>query len=296
MNKENRKILITKILYALLSGAMLTLAYFYLRHLPAYITLAAFILIATEGVFICGINVEKHAVIYKFLLTAAVFTAAVMVGYIILYETGVLETVNSFDALKQAILDTKQWGVITYIGLTIVGVVILPLPGPVTVLIGVAIYGSIWAFVLSLIGTIAGSLISFVLGKVFGKKLVSWMVGEDKYEKYAELLNDKGRYFFVMMMLFPGFPDDILCLVAGATAMTYKFFLISVSLTRPVMIALYSFLGSGSVIPFSGWGIPVWIAIICIGVVLFLLLNRFKDKLTVRKKKKENKSETKTGS
>lgn len=287
MNRENIKTLATKIGFALLAAGMLVSAYFYLRHLPAYVCLAAFILIACEGVFVCGINVEKHPVTYKFLLTATVFTAAVLVGYIVLYETGVLETFNDLDALKQAILDTKQWGVITYIGLTILGVVVLPLPGPVTVLIGVAIYGPIWAFVLSLVGTVAGSLISFVLGKVFGKKLVCWMVGEDKYEKYATLLGEKGRFVFILMLLFPGFPDDILCLVAGATNMRYKFFTIAVCVTRPVMLAVYSFFGSGEIIPFSGWGIPVWIAIFCIALVLFLLLNKYKDKLHFRRLKRK---------
>lgn len=286
MNRVNAKILITKSVFSVLAGAMLTLAYLYLRHLPAYISMAAFILVASEGVFICGVNVEKHPIIYKLLLTASVFTAVVLIAYIALYESGLLETFNSFDALKQAILDTKQWGIITYLALTIFGVVILPLPGAVTVLLGVAIYGPVWAFILSMIGTIVGSIISFVLGKVFGKKLVRWMVGEEKGEKYATMLNDKGRYVFVMMMLFPGFPDDILCLVAGATKMSYKFFLISIALTRPIMIAVYSFFGSGSIIPFRGWGIPVWISIFCIGLVLFLLLNRFKDKWFNRRKTK----------
>lgn len=282
MNKDGSKTLIAKIFFVVLCGAMLALAYFYLRHLPPYISLAAFIVIAGEGVIICSLNVDKHQVLYRFMLTAAVFTAVVMVAYIILYETGALQTFNDFDALKQAILDTKQWGVITYIGLTVLGVVLLPLPGPVTVLIGVAIYGPLWAFVLSVIGTIAGAIIAFALGKVFGKKLVSWMIGEDKYEKYSALLVEKGRFVFVLMMLFPGFPDDILCLVAGATDMSYKFFTVAISLTRPVMIAVYSFFGSGQIIPFSGWGIPVWIAIFCITLVLFLLLNKYKNKLRFR--------------
>jgi uncharacterized membrane protein YdjX (TVP38/TMEM64 family) len=142
---------------------------------------------------------------------------------------------------------------------------------------------------------VLGSLVTFVLGKIFGKKLVVWMVGEEKTEKYAEMLNDKGRFAFVMMMLFPGFPDDILCLVAGVTAMSYKFFITSIVITRPVMIAVYSYFGSGHIIPFSGWGIPVWIAIFCLGVLLFLLINRYKDKLTFRRrvqsvKRKKSKS------
>lgn len=258
---------------------MLALTYIYLGFFPSYITVICFIVIAGLGVALVSCNVDKHPVLYKLLMSTIAMLAVVLIAYIILYETGILETIKSFEALKQLILDTKQWGIITFIGITFLQVVFLPLPAAVTVLIGVAIYGPTVSFLLSTVGTILGSLTTFVMGKVFGKRLVIWMIGEDKTEKYAELLNEKGRFAFVMMMLFPGFPDDMLCLVAGVTAMSYKFFIISIVITRPIMIAVYSYFGSGHLIPFSGWGIPVWIAIFCVCVLLFLLINRYKDKL-----------------
>ena len=295
MDKNSLKNIITKSVFVVLCLGMLVLTYLYLRFLPSLITVGCFIVIAALGVSLTVVNVEKHPIIYKLLLSTIVMVAVVVVAYIILYETGILETIKSFEALKQLILDTRQWGIITFIGITFLQVVFLPLPAAVTVLIGVAIYGPTVSFILSTIGTVLGSLVTFVLGKIFGKKLVVWMVGEEKTEKYAEMLNDKGRFAFVMMMLFPGFPDDILCLVAGVTAMSYKFFITSIVITRPVMIAVYSYFGSGHIIPFSGWGIPVWIAIFCLGVLLFLLINRYKDKLTFRRrvqsvKRKKSKS------
>lgn len=293
MDKNNLKNIITKTAFVLLCLAMLVLTYVYLGFLPSFVTVVCFIVIAGLGVALTAVNVEKHPVLYKLLLSTIVMVAVVLATYIILYETGVLETIKSFEALKQLILDTKQWGVITFIGITFLQVVFLPLPAAVTVLIGVAIYGPTVSFILSTIGTVLGSLVTFVMGKIFGKKLVIWMVGEEKTEKYAELLNDKGKFAFLMMMLFPGFPDDILCLVAGVTAMSYKFFIISIVITRPVMIAVYSFFGSGHIIPFSGWGIPVWIAIFCLAVLLFLLMNRFKDKFTFRRKSRASGSAAK---
>ena len=295
MDKNSLKNIITKSVFVVLCLGMLVLTYLYLRFLPSLITVVCFIVIAALGVSLTVVNVEKHPIIYKLLLSTIVMVAVVVVAYIILYETGILETIKSFEALKQLILDTRQWGIITFIGITFLQVVFLPLPAAVTVLIGVAIYGPTVSFILSTIGTVLGSLVTFVLGKIFGKKLVVWMVGEEKTEKYAEMLNDKGRFAFVMMMLFPGFPDDILCLVAGVTAMSYKFFITSIVITRPVMIAVYSYFGSGHIIPFSGWGILVWIAIFCLGVLLFLLINRYKDKLTFRRrvqsvKRKKSKS------
>jgi len=88
------------------------------------------------------------------------------------------------------------------------------------------------------------------------------------------------------MLLFPMFPDDILCMVAGITDMSYKFFIVTVALTRPVMIAATCFLGSGEIIPFTGWGIPVWIGLFLLGVGLFFVFNKIKNKFFDRKESK----------
>ena len=89
----------------------------------------------------------------------------------------------------------------------------------------------------------------------------------------------------LVMLLFPFFPDDMLCMAAGLTKMTFKFFIIAVVLTRPVMIAFVSYFGTGKIIPFSGWGIPVWISMFVFMVALLYLLNYFIKK---RKRRGEN--------
>jgi uncharacterized membrane protein YdjX (TVP38/TMEM64 family) len=69
------------------------------------------------------------------------------------------------------------------------------------------------------------------------------------------------------MMIFPFFPDDILCMVAGLIRVSFKFYIISILICRSISIALISFLGTGELIPFTGWGVPVWISFVV--VVLF---------------------------
>lgn len=286
MDKKRIKRLILKIVMVALCVAMSVISYIFLFHLPKYILVIIVALLATMGVSIACVNDIKHEAAFKALLTAIIGSAIILAIYIVLDLTGVLDKITSFEVLKQFVLDTKQWGIIVFLLLTVFQVVVLPIPSMVTVLIGVAIYGALPAFILSTIGTIAGSLIAFMLGKIFGKKLVAWMVGKEKTEKYAELLNEKGRFAFILMMLFPCFPDDMLCLVAGISSMSYKYFITVICLTRPVMIAFYSFFGSGSIIPFSGWGIPVWIALFCFAFIAFLLLNKLKNYLFSKRQRK----------
>lgn len=221
----------------------------------------------------------------RVLFITALCLSLLVAAYIVLERTDTLSAFTDFEQIKRYILSTGKWGVLVFVALTIFQVVVLPIPAPITILIGVAIYGSVMSFILSTIGTIIGSVISFALGKIFGKRLICWMVGKETTEKYAELLNKKGRFLFVLMLLFPVFPDDMLCMVAGMTAMTYKYFFVACCLTRPVMIAFTCFLGSGNLIPFEGWGIPVWIALFCIMIVGFIFLTVFKERLFKRRKK-----------
>ena len=64
-------------------------------------------------------------------------------------------------------------------------------------------------------------------------------------------------------------------------------------LVRPLIIAAYCFLGNGSIIPFSGWGIPVWLAIIAVfatlAVLSFKYQKRFEDWLFSKFSRKKGK-------
>ncbi len=230
----------------------------------------------------CAVDGGKYPHVTRTVFVCAVVLAVAVAMYVIYYQTGLSAQFDDFDALKSFILDSGVWGVLIFIGLTVFQVVVLPIPEAVTILLGVAIYGATWSFVLSVIGTLIGSLISFMLGRVFGRRLCNWMFGEQNTDKYAEILNEKGRFLFIIMLLFPAFPDDMLCMIAGITSMSYAYFTVICLVTRPVMIGLTAYLGSG-IIPFSGWGIPVWIAIVCLMFVLFVVVGKIKARIERKK-------------
>lgn len=266
------------------SAATIALCGLFMSDKSVVLYCTAILSIAVFALLFCMVDGEKYPHASRTMLVCAV-AAVVIVGCYLLYiNTGLSEKFTDFDALKNFILGSGFWGIAVFIGLTVFQVVVLPIPEAVTILLGVAIYGATWSFVLSVIGTIIGALISFMLGKVFGRKLCNWMFGEENTEKYAKLLNEKGRFLFIIMLLFPAFPDDMLCMIAGITDMSYGYFTIVVLLTRPFMIALTAYLGSGA-IPFTGWGIPVWIAIACLMFVVFVVISRIKTKIESGKRK-----------
>ena len=180
----------------------------------------------------------------------------------------------------------------------IVNVIILPIPGAIFILVGVAIFGPIKTFILTYISTFIGCLLAFAIGKFLGQKAVIWCVGEENTKKYKEAVGGKGSFLFFVMQILPLFPDDILCMVVGLTAMKLSTFCIIILFTKAIAIALVCFFGSGSLIPFSGWGIPVWIGLALLLLVGFILFCKFQTqienwlkKVFKRNKKSEVKNE-----
>ena len=271
------KNLVTKFAMAGLVVLNLTLTVMHLDHLNAALYYCAICLFSCILVASVAINNVQSSV-YKFLTLLNIVATLVLVSYIALYYSGVLEKINNVEELRKFVKESGQWGILVLFGLTLLQVVVLPIPAAVTILIGVLMYGSTVSFIVSTLGTIAGSIICFLLGKFFGYRVVAWIIGDEKAKKYADFINEKGKIPFIVMLLFPFFPDDILCMAAGLTKMTFKFFIITVVLTRPVMIAFVSYFGTGDIIPFSGWGIPVWIGMFVFAVALLYFINYFINK------------------
>ena len=212
----------------------------------------------------------KKKKIIRTILVLSVVAAIVVLAYYILVWTGAWEYINSVDKIRQLILSLGFWGRLAFVFLQFLQVTFLPIPSTISTLAGVLIYGPLQTALLSLAGIMLGSVMAFWLGRKFGTKLVVFMVGKETCEKWCNFLTNAKYSFFVMMVL-PIFPDDVLCLVAGLTNMTWKFFVVTNLIARLAGIFMTCYLGSGHLIPYHGWGLIVWaVLIVVIGILLFL--------------------------
>ncbi|GHV01018.1 hypothetical protein FACS1894211_09840 [Clostridia bacterium] len=266
--------------YTLWCAALLALAAVFLSHMPLWVQFAAYILVMLLLVGAYVTTALGKPALFKLCVTTTISLSLILGFYIVLDLTGVFDTLTNMELIKNFVLSTGPLGMIALVGLKIAQVVVLPVPGVLIDLAGVAVYGPWIGFVLSIIGTTIGSVIAFSVGKIFGKKVVSWIVGHKTAEKYRKLFDKKGRFIFILMLIFPIFPDDMLCMVAGVTTMSYGYFFLVVLLTRTWGLATTCFLGSGEIIPFHGWGLFVWAGIIIAFGVAFFFLNKYKDRLT----------------
>ena len=225
-----------------------------------------------------GQNMTKNKKIARILIIAGIVFAIIALGYLVLKLTGVLDLFDSAESLKELILSTGIWSRLVFVFVQFLQVTFLPVPAMVTTIAGTLIFGAFETFLLSIVAIMLGRLFAFWLGRKFGMPLVKWMVGQEDATKWSQVLG-RGKYTYFLMLLFPLFPDDILCMIAGITTMSWKFYIVANAIAVVITNFAMCFFASGELIPFSGWGIPVWIVLGVLLVVAIFCSFKYQDKI-----------------
>lgn len=250
-----------------------------LKNIEWYAKLLAYSCIGGFTIGSTASLILRKASLAKSLFIFNVMTFLVIICFGILNLLGIFERFSDLEKIKQLILSAGGFGYLLYALILLLNVVILPLPAFLFIIAGVAIYGPLIAFIINYISFVVGSIICFLVGKVFGQRVICWCIGKENTKKYKSLLGNKGKVLFIIMQILPFFPDDILCMVAGLTSMSFKFFLITILISKIIYILPVCLLGTGSIIPFSGWGIPVWIAIFALLTMAFILFCKYQTQI-----------------
>lgn len=222
---------------------------------------------------------ETKRTILKSVMVCLCFLAICLAIYLPLKISGAFDKIKSAEDLKDIILSCGGYSYLVFFAIQILQVVILPIPAFVSTVVGTLVFGPWITVLISFIAVMIASILCFFLGRKFAAKVAEWIVGEETLKKWQVRL-ENGKYVYFLMMLFPFFPDDILCFVVGTvTSMSFKFFFFTNLITRPIGIACTCFLGSGYIIPFSEWGIIVWIILLSLGIVAFYLSYKYKKQI-----------------
>ena len=176
------------------------------------------------------------------------FTTLVLIGALIIfsvygYQKGIF---TNRDQLELFIRQSSFWGPLLFIVIQIAQVVIAVIPGGLTCLAGVVFFGPWYGFLYSAVGIIIGSCINFYLARRYGEKFIRLFVSDETYEKTKKkfLTGKKFDVVFTAAILLPCAPDDVLCMLAGLTDMSWRKFLTILFLGRPVTIVVYSLGGA----------------------------------------------------
>ncbi|KRN04671.1 TVP38/TMEM64 family protein [Holzapfeliella floricola] len=155
------------------------------------------------------------------------------------YSLGIF---NSQEAMQAYLSDKQVTGPFIFILIQIIQVVFPVIPGGITLVVGVVFFGPFWGFWYNYIGIGIGSIINFFLARYYGKEFILKIVSEKTYNKYIGKVKNQRAFdwFFALAILFPVAPDDLLCLIAGLTKMSFKKFLMVIILLKPWTILVYS--------------------------------------------------------
>jgi uncharacterized membrane protein YdjX (TVP38/TMEM64 family) len=156
--------------------------------------------------------------------------------------------------------------------LQVLQVLLAPIPGEATGLIGGYLFGAGESFVYSSIGLSAGSLLNFGLGRYLGNHFVRRWVPAFYLERFDHLIRHRGIVALAAMFLMPGFPKDYLCLFLGVSSLPMPAFLVMSTLGRMPGTLLLSI--QGAALSQQMYGLLVAVLLFCL--VLLGLTYRYR--------------------
>ena len=268
-----------------LAASVITLLFFGLSFFYFVDTIAAIVFAVLVGLIALAIvSIFKNwETAFKLSVTALYIAAIFLIGFFAFSKSGLFRRIDSTSDLINYINNSGGIAEVVFVLVNFLQVTIVPIPSSITTTAGAILFNGIWKpLYLTVIGLVVGSMFAFFLGRVFGVRFANWLVGAKTIEKYKQMTKGKDKIVLFYMFLFPFFPDDFLCILAGMTSYTYLGFFFLQIFSRTVGTLTTILLTKGIVsIPLRGWWLLLW-GLIIILVILFLILTiKYSDKIEV---------------
>lgn len=210
---------------------------------------------------------------YRRALALAAVLVLTVGGAAVLWRTGFFACIGSIEQVQAYIERFTPFSQVFYFLVQFLSVIIAPIPSNITALAGSMLFGMWTAFLLTAAAVISGSILVFCLARALGRSFADRLVSRKLSEKYLDIIRRKRDVFLILTFLFPFFPDDVLCILAGLTDIPLRRFVIIAVLTRPWGLLAACALG-GSVID-----IPLWAMVLLglVGAAVFLVVLKYGD-------------------
>ena len=239
-------------------------------------------LFCTAGVMLCVAGVifllKEKPTFYKTVLSGIVFILFFLVLLEIAEWTDFITVIQSPTLYERFLQRAGIYMPYIYIALQIVQVLFLPIPGVLSIFVGIKLFGTFLAVIYSFLGIALGSILAFWVGRKWGNKAVAWLIGEENLLLWQKRIQGKDHLLLTAMFILPFFPDDILCFVSGVSTMSARYFIIMMLIARAV--GVFSTAYSVDLIPFdTWWGVVLWTIVLVPIIILMTLWYKNFDKI-----------------
>ena len=164
---------------------------------------------------------------------------AVIVGYciwLVLTDAPAYRFVVRLYSDKRFLKQTlRQWGILApviFIALQALQVIIAPIPGEVTGILGGYLFGEWLGFIYSTLGLTVGSVAAFGVGRWLGAHYVRSLVSQEAWDKMGFIVEAEGAILCFIIYLIPGLPKDMVCYLFGMSPMPLWVFTLVSTLGR----------------------------------------------------------------
>lgn len=214
-----------------------------------------------------------------------VFLSIVILILILNHQFGWSSYIGNLDNLK-ILKDVLQKNILLasliYIGITIVGCVVLALPGVTFAIASGLLFGPVLGTILCSVATTIGAMLAFVVGRFFLKDSVKPMAMKNKYLKRWLFDNTDTNTVFILMItrLVPVFPYNLQNFAYGVTDISFRTYSVCSLIFMLPGTAMYT-VGTAGLADKENRviyiGIAVLLAVLVTGIASFLKKRYMKE-------------------
>lgn len=148
-------------------------------------------------------------------------------------------------AVRAAVAALGPFAPVGFVLLQAAQVIVAPVPGHVLSFAAGYLFGPLWGFVYSMVGATLGTLVAMGLARRYGRPWVERVISPAALDRFDAALGEYGLLGVFLVFLLPGFPDDVVCLVAGVSELDLRRVLVASVLGRAPGYAVLVASGAG---------------------------------------------------
>lgn len=152
---------------------------------------------------------------------------------------------NDPKQLQAKMNELGSFGIIVFLIIQILQPIVPFIPGGMSDVAGIMMYGPFWGMVYVCFGLIIGEYLAFLMVRTYGMRFLTIILNEKSITKIKQWLhqwNDKMLWLLAIIFIMPFGPDDLACYACGLSEVSSKKYLLTITLLKPISVGIHVFI------------------------------------------------------